>query len=51
MAMPNDQVLNFSSYETAKELFEAIVERFGGNEATKKSQKNLLNRTMRTSLL
>ena len=42
MAMPNDQVLNFSSYKTAKELFEAIVERFGGNEATKKSQKNLL---------
>ena len=42
MAMPNDQVLNFSSYATAKELFEAIVERFGGNEATKKTQKTIL---------
>ena len=42
MAMPNDQVLNFSNYATAKELFEAIVERFGGNEATKKTQKTLL---------
>ena len=42
MAMPNDQVLDFSSYATAKELFEAIVERFCGNEATKKTQKTLL---------
>ena len=37
MAMPDDQVLNFSNFATAKELFEAIVERFGGNEATKKT--------------
>lgn len=35
MAIPNDQVLNFSNYATTKELFKAIVERFGGNEATK----------------
>ena len=42
MAMPNDQVLNFSNYATAKELFEAIVERFGGKNATKKTQKTLL---------
>ena len=42
MAMPKDQVLNFSNYATAKELFEAIVERFGGNEVTKKTQKTLL---------
>ena len=42
MAMPNEQVLNFSHYETAKTLFAAIVERFGGNEATKKTLKTLL---------
>ena len=45
MAIPNDQVLNFSHYETAKTLFEAVVERFGGNEATKKAQKTLLKQS------
>ena len=42
MEIPNYQVLNFSHHETAKTLFEAIVERFGGNEATKKTKKTLL---------
>nr|GEV28677.1 hypothetical protein [Tanacetum cinerariifolium] len=34
--------LRFSKYETAKELWEAILKTFGGNEATKKTKKNQL---------
>ncbi|GJV39027.1 ribonuclease H-like domain-containing protein [Tanacetum coccineum] len=42
MALPNDHQLKFSSYKDAKTLMQAIKSRFGGNIATKKSQKNLL---------
>ena len=42
MSIPNDQLLNFSKFKCAKSLFEAIVARYGGNEATKKTQKTLL---------
>ena len=42
MTIPNDQLLNFSKFKCAKTLFEAIVARYGGNEATKKTQKTLL---------
>ncbi|GKA94244.1 hypothetical protein Tco_0816230 [Tanacetum coccineum] len=42
MALPNEHQLTFSQYKNAKTLFEAIQARFGGNEATKKTQKTLL---------
>ncbi|GJX71166.1 ribonuclease H-like domain-containing protein [Tanacetum coccineum] len=43
MAIPNEHQLKFNSYKDAKSLMEAIQNIFGGNEATKKTQKNLLN--------
>nr|GFB98828.1 ribonuclease H-like domain-containing protein [Tanacetum cinerariifolium] len=36
LALPDEHQLRFSKYETAKELWEAILKTFGGNEATKK---------------
>nr|GFA86388.1 ribonuclease H-like domain-containing protein [Tanacetum cinerariifolium] len=42
MALPNENLLTSSQYKDAKTLFEAIQARFGGNEATKKTQKTLL---------
>ncbi|GJU88214.1 hypothetical protein Tco_1300637 [Tanacetum coccineum] len=42
MALPNEHLLTFSTYKDAKTLFEAIQARFGGNDATKKTQKTLL---------
>ncbi|GKC40474.1 ribonuclease H-like domain-containing protein [Tanacetum coccineum] len=42
MALPNEHQLTFSQYANAKTLFAAIETRFGGNEATKKTQKALL---------
>ncbi|GJX78057.1 ribonuclease H-like domain-containing protein [Tanacetum coccineum] len=42
MVLPNEHQLTFSKYKDAKTLFEAIQVRFGGNKATKKTQKTLL---------
>ncbi|GKF27874.1 hypothetical protein Tco_0094216, partial [Tanacetum coccineum] len=42
MALPNEHQLTFSQYTDAKTMFAAIETRFGGNEATKKTQKALL---------
>ncbi|GKD86950.1 putative ribonuclease H-like domain-containing protein [Tanacetum coccineum] len=42
MALPNKHKLTFSQYTDAKTMFAAIKTRFGGNEATKKTQKTLL---------
>ncbi|GKE41740.1 hypothetical protein Tco_1469024 [Tanacetum coccineum] len=42
MALPNEHLLTFSKHKDAKTLWEAIQARFGGNDATKKSQKTLL---------
>ncbi|GJW89154.1 hypothetical protein Tco_0164494 [Tanacetum coccineum] len=42
MVIPNEHQLKFNSYKDAKSRMEAIQNRFGGNEATKKIQKNLL---------
>ncbi|GJS98175.1 hypothetical protein Tco_0819345 [Tanacetum coccineum] len=42
MALPNEHQLTFSQYTDAKTMFVAIEIRFGGNEATKKTQKTLL---------
>nr|GEY58562.1 retrovirus-related Pol polyprotein from transposon TNT 1-94 [Tanacetum cinerariifolium] len=40
--LPDEHQLRFSKYETAKELWEAILKTFGGNEANKKTKKNQL---------
>nr|GEV06782.1 hypothetical protein [Tanacetum cinerariifolium] len=42
LALPDEHQLRFSKYKTAKELWEAILTTFGGNEATKKTKKNQL---------
>ncbi|GKA89964.1 hypothetical protein Tco_0811776 [Tanacetum coccineum] len=42
VALPNEHLLTFSQYKDAKTLFEAIQARFGGNDATKNTQKTLL---------
>ncbi|GJV37128.1 putative ribonuclease H-like domain-containing protein [Tanacetum coccineum] len=42
MALPNEHLLTFNQYKDAKTLFDAIQTRFGGNDATKKTQKTLL---------
>ncbi|GKD96577.1 hypothetical protein Tco_1380474, partial [Tanacetum coccineum] len=42
MALPNEHQLKFNSYMNAKTLMQVIKSRFGGNTATKKTQKNLL---------
>ncbi|GKE19475.1 hypothetical protein Tco_1427052 [Tanacetum coccineum] len=42
MGTPNEHQLKFNSIKDAKKLLEAVKKRFGGNEATKKTQMNLL---------
>ncbi|GJU75154.1 hypothetical protein Tco_1272224 [Tanacetum coccineum] len=42
MGIPNEHQLKFNSITDAKSLLEAIEKRFGGNYATKKTQRNLL---------
>ncbi|GJZ59497.1 hypothetical protein Tco_0615313 [Tanacetum coccineum] len=42
MGIPNEHQLKFNSIKDAKKLLEAIEKRFGRNEATKKTQRNLL---------
>ncbi|GKF67186.1 hypothetical protein Tco_0196865, partial [Tanacetum coccineum] len=42
MALLNEHQMTFNQYKDAKTLFAAIQTRFGGNEATKKTQKTLL---------
>ncbi|GJU14170.1 putative ribonuclease H-like domain-containing protein [Tanacetum coccineum] len=45
MALPNEHQLTFNQHKDAKTLFEAIEARFGGNEATKKTQMALLKQS------
>ncbi|GJV70079.1 ribonuclease H-like domain-containing protein, partial [Tanacetum coccineum] len=40
--IPNEHQLKFNSIKDAKLLLEAVENRFGGNAATKKNQRNLL---------
>nr|GEV75781.1 hypothetical protein [Tanacetum cinerariifolium] len=40
--LPDEHQLRFKKYKTARELWAAILKTFGGNEATKKTKKNLL---------
>ncbi|GJS62078.1 hypothetical protein Tco_0656862 [Tanacetum coccineum] len=42
MGIPNEHQLKFNSITDAKLLLEAVEKRFGGNAATKKTQRNLL---------
>nr|GEX27903.1 hypothetical protein [Tanacetum cinerariifolium] len=42
MTLPNEHLMTFNQHKDAKTLFAAIEIRFGGNEATKKTQKTLL---------
>ncbi|GJW51264.1 putative ribonuclease H-like domain-containing protein [Tanacetum coccineum] len=42
MALLNEHQLTFNQYTDAKTMFAAIEARFGGNDATKKTQKTLL---------
>nr|GEX40918.1 ribonuclease H-like domain-containing protein [Tanacetum cinerariifolium] len=42
LALLDEHQLRLNKYETAKELWEAILKTFGGNEATKKTKKNQL---------
>ncbi|GKC84848.1 hypothetical protein Tco_1140565 [Tanacetum coccineum] len=44
MALPNEHLLTFNQYKDAKTLFTTIQTRFGGNDATKKTQKTLLKK-------
>ncbi|GJS96905.1 hypothetical protein Tco_0803873 [Tanacetum coccineum] len=44
MGIPNEHQLKFNSIKDAKSLLEAIKKRFGGNAATKKTQRNLLKK-------
>ncbi|GKE26580.1 hypothetical protein Tco_1441964, partial [Tanacetum coccineum] len=46
MALPNEHLMTFNQYKNAKTLFAAIQTRFGGNEATKKTQKTLLTKML-----
>ncbi|GKB81003.1 ribonuclease H-like domain-containing protein [Tanacetum coccineum] len=42
MGIPNEHQLKLNSIKDAKKLLEAVEKRFGGNAATKKTQRNLL---------
>nr|GEY23745.1 hypothetical protein [Tanacetum cinerariifolium] len=47
LSLPDEHQLRFSKHKTAKELWAAILKTFGGNEATKKTKKNLLKQQYR----
>ncbi|GKC76985.1 hypothetical protein Tco_1127759 [Tanacetum coccineum] len=42
MGISNEHQLKFNSIKDAKKLLEAVENRFGGNAATRKTQRNLL---------
>ncbi|GKE75998.1 hypothetical protein Tco_1542118, partial [Tanacetum coccineum] len=42
MGIPNEHQLKFNSIMDVKKFLEAVEKRFGGNEATKQTQRNLL---------
>ncbi|GJT41856.1 putative ribonuclease H-like domain-containing protein [Tanacetum coccineum] len=48
MTLPSEHLLTFNKHKDAKSLFKAIEARFGGNEATKKTQKTLLKQMYET---
>nr|GFB69102.1 hypothetical protein [Tanacetum cinerariifolium] len=44
LSLPDEHQLRFIKYKTAQELWATILKTFGGNEATKKTKKNLLKK-------
>nr|GEZ56470.1 retrovirus-related Pol polyprotein from transposon TNT 1-94 [Tanacetum cinerariifolium] len=42
LSLPDEHQLRFRKYKTAQELWAAVLKTFDGNEATKKTKKNLL---------
>ncbi|GJT66389.1 hypothetical protein Tco_1017869 [Tanacetum coccineum] len=44
MGIPNEHQLKFNSIKDAMSLLQAVEKRFGGNAATKKTQRNLLKK-------
>nr|GEX22336.1 hypothetical protein [Tanacetum cinerariifolium] len=42
LSLPDEHQLRFNKYKTTRELWASILKTFGGNEATKKTKKNLL---------
>nr|GEX57600.1 retrovirus-related Pol polyprotein from transposon TNT 1-94 [Tanacetum cinerariifolium] len=42
MGIPNEHQMKFNSIKDAKSLLQTVEKRFGGNAATKKTQRNLL---------
>nr|GFA81507.1 hypothetical protein [Tanacetum cinerariifolium] len=46
LSLPDEHQLRFSKHKTAKELWAAILKTFGGNEATKKTKKNLVKQRL-----
>ncbi|GJV50243.1 ribonuclease H-like domain-containing protein [Tanacetum coccineum] len=50
MALPNENQLTFNQYKDAKTLFDAIQTRFGGNDATRKTQKTILKQMNKSDL-
>nr|GEW40188.1 ribonuclease H-like domain-containing protein [Tanacetum cinerariifolium] len=42
MGIPNENLKKFNFIKDAKKLLEGVIKRFGGNAATKKTQRNLL---------
>ncbi|GJY03115.1 hypothetical protein Tco_0361267 [Tanacetum coccineum] len=42
IGIPNEHQLKFNSIKDAKSLLQAVKKRFGGNAATKQTQRNLL---------
>ncbi|GJY63997.1 ribonuclease H-like domain-containing protein [Tanacetum coccineum] len=50
ITLPNEHLLTFNQYRDAKTLFDAIQTRFGGNDATKKTQKTLLKQMNKSDL-
>nr|GEW83705.1 reverse transcriptase domain-containing protein [Tanacetum cinerariifolium] len=42
LSLPDEHQLRFSKYKTPRELWSTILKTFGGNEANKKTKKNLL---------
>nr|GEZ49837.1 ribonuclease H-like domain-containing protein [Tanacetum cinerariifolium] len=42
LSLPDEHQLRFRKYKTVQELWAVILKTFGGNEATKKTKKNIL---------
>ncbi|GJZ45446.1 hypothetical protein Tco_0593042 [Tanacetum coccineum] len=50
MALPEDHLAKFHKMTDAKEMWDAIKSRFGGNDESKKMQKYILKHSLRISV-